>query len=446
VEEKQIYINEEDKIMKNKLVRSWIAMCLCGAMLAGCGNKPMESNPANGTEWESKTQTEGEKEECREPLKKVELEGSYERAAYLMDMVYEKNGVQNTMVSPLSLDMALGLVAGGANGRTKEEFTAYLGTDDYGEFAEQYMEYAKGLNTSNSFVQTGYNMAYEIANSIWLKDDRKLVESYAAMAEKQFDAEVEAVSFDKSDVPETVKRINGWCNEKTHELIPEIINENSISEDAVAVLINSLYFESPWDEEWGLTTHEFTDFEGTVKEQEMLRDTLSTYYENNEATAFGKRYSNGMQFIGILPKETGEFALSDLDVESLLESENRDYDVHAIMPKLTFDTTADNIVDILKSQGVETVFDKKQSDLTGLIEMNSDEVTYISDIIQKTRIELDENGTKAAAVTAVMMDMATCAMPQQKKEKEVYLDRPFAFMIYDEVNDQIVFVGKVVQL
>lgn len=436
--------------MKNKSVKIWIAMCLCGIMLAGCGNKPMEinGNTVGSVGQESEIQPGKEKEESGEPLEKVKNEDSYERAAYLMDMVYEKNGAENTMVSPLSLDMALGLVAGGANGQTKEELATYLGTDDYGEFAERYMEYAEGLNTNTPSLtaQTGYNIAYEIANSIWLKDDRKLVEAYAEMAEKQFDAEVESVSFDKSDVPETVKRINGWCNEKTHELIPEIINEDAISEDAVAVLINSLYFESPWDEAWGLTTHEFTDFEGTVKEQEMLRDTLSTYYENDEATAFGKRYSNGMQFIGILPKATGEFALADLDVESLLESENRDYDVHAIMPKLTFDTTADNIVDILKAEGVEAVFDKEQSDLTGLIEMDSDEVTYISDIIQKTRIELDENGTKAAAVTAVMLEMDTSAMPVQKEVKEVHLDRPFAFMIYDEANNQIVFVGKVVEL
>ena len=435
--------------MKNKLVKSWIAMCLCGVMLAGCGAKPLEikGNMIGSDRQESEVLPEKE-EESGEALEKVELEGGYERAAYLMDMVYEKNGVENTMVSPLSLDMALGLVSVGANGQTKEELATYLGTDDYGKFAEQYMEYAAGLNTEPTpfTEETGYNIAYEIANSIWLKDDRKLVKEYAEMAVKQFDAEVELVSFETGDVPDTVKKINNWCNEKTHELIPEIINEDAISEDAVAVLVNSLYFESPWTEEWGKTAHEFTDFEGNVKEQEMLRDTLSTYYENDRATAFAKRYSNGMQFIGILPKETGEFALADLDVESLLESENTDYDVHAIMPRLTFDTTADNIVDILKAQGVETVFDEEQSDLTELIEMSPDEITYISDIIQKTRIELDENGTKAAAVTAVMLDMINSAMPVQKEVKEVHLDRPFAFMIYDEAHDQIIFVGKVVNV
>lgn len=434
--------------MKNKLVKSWIAMCLCGVMLAGCGAKPLESggdvSPYTGQE--SEIPSGKELEETGEALEKVELEGGYERAAYLTDMVYEKNGVANTMVSPLSLDMALGLVSVGANGQTKEELSTYLGTEDYGKFAKSYMSYVEALNTESGSMNTGYQTAYEIANSIWLKDDRKLVDTFSQTAQEKFDAQVQAVSFEKADVKETVDKINNWCNKKTHEMIPEIIHENSISEDAVAVLVNSLYFEAPWHEEWGITTHEFTDFAGTVKEQEMLIDTVNFYYENDKATAFSKRYANDMQFVGILPKEAGEFTLAELNLESLMESKNTAYDVNAIMPKLTFDTTAENIVDILKAQGVETVFDKEQSDLSGMIEMTSDEVTYISDIVQKTRIELDENGTKASAATAVIMDIATCAMPEQKEIKEVYLDRPFAFMIYDERKEQIVFVGKVVNI
>lgn len=429
--------------MKNKAVKKWIVLCLCGVMLAGCAKVP-EDRDVEKQVTHKQDETGNHAEEAE--LAPVELEGRYERAAYFADMVYEENGSLNTMVSPLSLDMALGLVSGGAGGQTKEELLTYLGTEDYGEFAKQYMEYAEDLNRNpaSSVRPSYYKMAYEIANSIWVKNDRKLVESYVEKAEEQYDAQIEAVSFEKDDLTETVNRINDWCNDKTHELIPEIITENAISGDTTAILINSLYFESPWREEWGKTAHEFTDFEGNATEQEMLRDTLTIYYENDYATAFAKGYQNGMLFIGILPKETGEFALSDLDIESLLESESTEYDVHALMPKLNFDTTANNVVEILKAQGVQTVFDDKKSDLNGFIEMDGNEVSYISDIIQKTRLELDENGTKAAAVTAVTVDMATSAMPVEKKEKEVYLDRPFAFLIYDQANEQIVFMGKVV--
>jgi len=431
--------------MKNKMIKKMIAMCLCSVVLAGCGNEVSTGSQAAKQAAESQSATSGNAGAESVEFEKIELEGKYERAAYFADMVYETNGSSNVMVSPLSLDMALGLLAGGAGGQTKDELSNYLGTEDYGAFAKQYMEYAEGLNSQDSlFAQSEYKLAYEIANSVWIKDDRKLVDSYVKTAEEQFDAEIQAVSFKTKDLPKTVKKINSWCNEKTHELIPEIVTEQNFSENSAAVLINSIYFESPWREEWNLTTHTFTDFEGNTTEQEMLRDTLSVYYENDYATGFSKSYRNGMQFIGILPKGTGEFTLSDLDVESLLESETTEYDVRARMPKLNFDTTADNVAEILKSQGVETVFDDKQSDLSGLIEMEEDEVSYVSSIIQKTKLELDENGTKAAAVTAVMVDMANSAMLVEKQEKEVFLDRPFAFMIYDGANDQIVFMGKVV--
>ncbi len=131
-------------------------------------------------------------------------------------------------------------------------------------------------------------------------------------------------------------------------------------------------------------------------------------------------------------------------VENFSERENLTIWKASFMPKLNFETTAENIVEILKAQGVGEVFDKEQSDLTGLVEMEADEVSYVSDIIQKTKIELDENGTKAA-VTAIMVDMCTTAMPVERERKQVYLDRPFAFMIYDEAQNQIVFMGKVVQ-
>lgn len=431
--------------MKNKTMKAVLALCLCSVMLAGCGSKPVIIEEPESTQA-SVGAGGGVQDLPQEEQEPVELTGQYAKAAYLADMVYEGNQGGNTMVSPLSLDMALGLVADGANGQTKEELLTYLGTDNYGEFAEQYMEYAEDLNADPSSIlrPSHYKMAYEIANSIWVKNDRKLVDSYVEKAEEQFEAEINSVSFEPADVPDTVKQINDWCNEKTHELIPQIINEDAITKDLSAILINSLYFECPWTEEWGLTMHSFTDLEGNATEQEMLRDTLSTYYENEYATAFAKGYQNGMYFIGILPKETGEFKLADLDIATLMESETVKYDVHALMPKLNFDTTATNIVDILKSQGVETVFDGLASDMSGFIEMRDDEVTYISDIIQKTKIELDENGTKAAAVTAVMLETVATAMPVEREEKYVYLDRPFAFMIYDEVNEQIVFMGKVV--
>ncbi|MCM1569998.1 MAG: serpin family protein [Roseburia sp.] len=459
--------------------KSFIALLLCGVMAAGCGRNTDVGAAIPGTtvligeqgktgEGERKEadkggdrETEGEKEadkgrdgeteegkaEKMEP-DSVEVRNAYEKAAYLADRVYQENGAGNTMISPLSLDMALGLVSGGAAGKTREELLSYLGKEDYGAFASEYMEYAEQMNRDYSGEwRGGYKTVFEIANSVWLKDDRELLADYADKVREQFRAEIASVSFRPENRKQTVERINGWCNEKTHGLIPSIITEDSIRENLAAILVNSLYFESPWAKSWGLTEHSFTAMDGEESSQEMLTDALSVYYENEYATAFSKNYINGLLFVGILPKEEGEFQISDLDLGTLLKSRTTEYDVSALMPKLDFETTADNIIPILQAQGVRTPFDTQEADFTRLIQMKSDEVTYISDIIQKCKIELDEDGTRAAAVTAVMMEMR-CAMetPVERECKEVYLDRPFAFMIYDSEKDQILFLGKVVEL
>lgn len=379
----------------------------------------------------------------------VDLEDSFQKAAYFADMVYQKEQ-SNTLVSPLSLDIALGMVAEGASGRTKEELAAYLSDPYFSENIEDYLDYANQLcaqkDEGSFLVSSGYSFEYSIANSIWVNDETTLYPSYKEQVEKMFQAQVECVDFTKK-VDKTVNRINSWCKDKTHGLIPEMISQGQITPELVSLLLNSIYFESPWLEKWNTRQHEFTDIYGNKTEQEMLYDTVSTYYENEFATAFSKPYYNQFMFVGILPKEEGEFSIADLQLGTLLDNDTKEYEVKAISPKLNFDTTADNIIDILKQQGVQEAFDDSLAQIDRLAKPLWERPIYISDIIQKCKIELDENGTRAAAVTAVMMKTEEAMIPDREKEvKEVYLDRPFAFMIYDQAKEKIVFLGKVTQL
>ena len=372
----------------------------------------------------------------------LELEDAFEQAAYFVDWVYENHG-GNALVSPLSLNFALGLAAEGASGKTAEELYSYLENTDYGNFAKEYMEYAESLtqeaDTEYELFEGNYSFQYSIANSIWADQSRKLTEEYRQAAQDLFHAEVDSLDF-HGQPAQSVKRINSWCEEKTKGLIPEILSADCINEDLAAILVNTVYFESPWVDRWILEDHAFTGFDGETSEQEMLSDTLSVYYENEHATAFGKSYFNGFEFIGILPKEEGDFQISDLDLKSLLDAKETTYDVRAIMPKLDYDsaTASMEIVGLLKEQGVRLPFESEGAEFDRMMETE----LYISDIVQKCKIELDEEGTRAAAVTAMMMD--ECAAVEQPKEvKEVYLDRPFAFLIYDNTKGEIVFAGKV---
>lgn len=437
--------------MKRKLLFAMIACMLltgCG-QAAGSGSvseKPKESVISGTQEAGSSELIKlGEHEETK--IAPVQLENAYQRAAFLADQVYAANQ-GSTLVSPLSLEMALGLATEGASGETAKELYKYLGNENYADWAQQYMEYAESLEskkdektTNDIWADSKYSFCYELANSLWVRQDDKLVPAYQKLVEQKFHAQAENVDF-VGRADETAGRINGWVDAHTHGMIQRIVDPLMFSTDLASILVNTVYFESPWVKKWSLMEHTFTDIHGNQTTQEMLCDTVEAYYENDQCTAFSKNYFNGFQFIGILPKKTGEFEISKLDLKSLMDSKTYDYDVKILAPKLDFDTTATNIVDILKAQGVNQAFDREHAEFDKLIE---DHELHISDIIQKCKIEMDEEGTRAAAVTAIMMS-DNCAMIEARKEKQVYLDRPFAFLIYDSVNDQIVFVGKVTEL
>ena len=373
----------------------------------------------------------------------VELENAYDKAAYFADQVYEVYG-ENVLVSPLSLNVALGMVAEGTTGETAKELYRYLGSEDYANWVDQYLTFAESLEANEDSKYSKYSFSYKLANSIWVRKGDDLTKDYRKLVQKKFRAEAENVDF-VNEAEATANKINSWCDEHTEGLIKEVVKPDMFSPGLAAVLVNSLYFESPWAKQWNITQHEFTNLAGKKTTQDMLRDySLSKYFENEYCTAFAKNYYNGFEFIGILPKEEGDFSLSDLDLQSLMESRTEEYDVRAIMPKLDFETTAENVVDILMAEGVLKIFDPFCEEFDKMVEGRP---LYVSDILQKCKIELDEEGTRAAAVTVIMaQDTAAFIEPVQREIKEVFLDRPFAFLIYDSTNDQILFTGKVTDI
>ncbi len=352
----------------------------------------------------------------------------------LFDVISQKN--ENSMFSPLSLNMALGLLAEGAEGGSAEALNKYLGSDDYTAFANGYMKIVESQYNYKSDYDGGWKNVFELANSFWANKDITFNEDYKNRLTENFGAEVRNIDFGNKE--SALSEINGWVSDKTHKMIPTILKD--YSDNIAAVLINTIYFESAWVDEWIINEDNkqpFTLLDGTTKELPLMRNGGDSYFENDAATAFSCGYMNGLDFIGILPKETGDFTIESLDIPSLLESESFEYDVNASMPRLEFETEIP-LTETLMSFGLSEIFDENAADFSGI----SDVPLFVSSVLQKTKLELDENGTKAAAAT--MIDMDCCAeMPVEREIKEVTLDRPFAFMIYDSAEDQIVFLGKV---
>lgn len=351
----------------------------------------------------------------------------------------------NAMFSPLSLDMALGLVEMGAKGNTKSAIDTYLQTQNYADYAQSYLKFASE-ELSKKEVNRGEWERYprsvvEIANSVWTDDAMPLKDEYKRNTGSKYDAEIQNVDFGNSE--ETANKINKWANKKTHEMIPNLLEPDALAPDTAAVLINTVYFESPWEwVEWRVDENNkesFTLSDGTVKEMPLMYSYGDSYFENDSAEAFSRNYVNGTKFIGILPKKkSGDFTLEELDIPSLLKSENSSgYEVSAVMPRLKFDSKFD-LKDPLCAAGLEVMFDPGSADFSGM----SDVPLFITDAIQMTSLELDEKGTKAAAATMVI---AAGGGADPKPIKTVRLDRPFAFLIYDSAHEQILFMGKVTE-
>ena len=353
----------------------------------------------------------------------------------MTDMLSAEASGKNIMFSPTSLNFALGMIAEGAKGETKEILDDYLGTNDFAAYAKEYLDKIKAYNTEDESY--GYQSKVKIADAVWVDNGLTLQEKFKNTVSDSFGAEVEAVDFSAAE--KTCDVINSWCNKNTEGLIPKIITPDLINDNTGLCLTNSLYFESGWSgEPWNVSDTE--ESFGKKEKTKYMTCTGDRYYENDKATAFGRDYANGLSFIGILPNDEGDFNLEDLDIGGLLKS-NPEYDeVDCKMPKLNFETST-VLNDMLSSLGLDNLF-SSNADFSGIADQN----VNVDTILQKTKLELDENGTKAAAVTAVTMECMSAAVEKEPIIKTVELTRPFAFLIYDRSNDEILFIGKVTSI
>ena len=400
-----------------------------------------ENTAAEQTIWESTApepaglQHENAESETSDALEQsvtdtpegTEMTGNDIYGAALTDAAYNENG-GNIIMSPLSVNMALAMALEGAQGRTKEEIEQYLGVkkDDLDDYITVLMEEAASSDETEVLI----------ANAFWYLTGTDVNGEYLEILRERYTAETGELDF--TDAEAAAKRINSWCSGHTNGLIPQIVSPDAVS-DLSDLILNTVYFNCAWTDPIDgddISTEPFYGFEKT-KDADLLYSLEGVYFENEKATAFLKPYVGRYSFVGILPKEEGDFNLADLDLESLLESRTYEYDVHAVMPKLNVESGG-SIADILKSMGIRTAF-TGEADFSGI----SDQL-YISDVVHKTKLILDEKGTEAAAATAVEF-IAMAAMPEETKDKTVRLDRPYAFLILDDYTGAVLFIGKITE-
>lgn len=366
-------------------------------------------------------------------LKSSEIvDANNEFAFNIFKKVYEGETEENFMISPLSLSLALGMTYNGADGDTKTAFESVL---NYDMTTPEINEFNKNLITKLSSNVDGSIM--NIANSIWINENFPVKENFIQTNQTYFDAEIQNLDFFDSN---SVNIINNWVSDKTHEKIPTIINE--ISPDAVMFLINALYFNANWKYEFDPqdTQNAIFSTESEEKNVEMMTHTSTlAFTQNNLFSSVVLPYEKDkFSMLVLLPNDgkTTDDITNELNPENWALW-NNDYDstnIALCLPKFKLNYE-NKLNDELIDLGLGIAFSASSANFSKI----SDIQTFISFILQKTFIDVNEEGTEAAAVTIVGIELTSIG----NGAKEFKVDKPFIYLIRENLTGSICFMGKV---
>ena len=347
----------------------------------------------------------------------------------------------NVMISPASIMFALDMTSAGANGETLRQIV-----DLFSEGADPLEQHAFAADMMNR-INDSEGVEFSCANAVWANEtflSSGFNPDYEDYIQEYFNAEINEEAFG----PSTVSEINDWVDEHTSGMIDKVLDQ--IDPETAAVLVNPIAFEGEWAsqyEDYEVNEMDFTNADGQTSTVQMLCRTENFYFENAEATGFINYYEGGQYaFLVMLPTDesisANEFLMNfdGDDYAEFVSSRTNEYDVYTRLPEFEYDYDT-NLNDVLEALGVETAFDEDDADFSGIAIPDNGLNLCISDVIHKTHIELDRNGTRAAAVTVVLMDVAGCPMPDETQIREVYCDRPFAYAIVDTSTMNPIFLG-----
>lgn len=345
---------------------------------------------------------------------------------------------KNTLISPLSVLCALAMTANGAEGETREQMEAVLGMS-----VEELNLY---LYSYINALPQGEKYKLSVANSIWFTDDDRFTvnQDFLQTNADYYGADIYKTPFDK----QTLKDINNWVKNETDNMIPKVLED--IPDAAIMYLINALAFEAEWTEIYEknqVRDKTFTKEDGTKQDVELMYSTEGKYIEDENATGFIKYYKERKYaFVALLPNEgvTVSEYVNSLDGASLaaLLANAESRSVETAIPK--FESEYDiEMSSILEAMGMSNAFNVTFADFTGIGDSTEGGI-YISKVIHKTYIQVGEKGTKAGAVTAIEMKDGSAGPPDEIKQ--VYLDRPFVYMLIDCETNTPFFIGTVMDV
>lgn len=335
---------------------------------------------------------------------------------------------ENLFISPYSIYSALGIAYLGADGETKKEMEEVLLIKNLDNFERDNLELKKYLEHISE------NTEVNIANSLFLRKEIPFRVTFEEKAKTYFQAEID-------QLPAAGKDINNWVSEETNGKINELVDPGPISDLTVAYLINAIYFKAGWDKEFDADKTTEKKFYGVEEKDVDMMEAEEEYQVLNQEDlkAIKIDYKDGnYSFYGFMPQDLDAFR-SEFNKEKfqdLKERMNRK-DIIFRMPKFTLEDKL-NLNETLKSLGIKKAFESSEADFSKMVEEMKENV-YINKVLHSSFIEVDEEGTEAAAATSVEMKMESV----QEKEM-IEFNRPFLFLIEENNTNTVLFIGQLV--
>jgi serpin B len=347
----------------------------------------------------------------------------------------------NIFISPISLQVTLGMLSQGADGATLDEIYQFIGLREATDSKrlQYFQDVLRNLNVSTP------NTTLKLANAIWMRHPNLPKPEFATLAKNVFQSEINTFS----DKTQAVKDINHWCDKITQHKIQTII-ENIDSND-VMLLLNALYFKSKWKHEfenWHTSPQPFYVADQSVDTVAMMHQTEEfKYAENDSVQILEMPYTNPrFSMIILLPKKGFSSFLNTVNNKNWSKwlGNFNTVKVNLILPKFKIEFAAQLNAPLQHLQMI-TPFDSVKANFSKLCYMQVS--MYISKIFQKTFIEVNESGTVAAAVTHEELTKKLIEIIDDSEKIYTFnANHPFVFAIQDKKTQGILFMGKIMKI
>ena len=352
--------------------------------------------------------------------------------------VTEDDDPENIFFSPTSIMVAFSVLNEGARGNTAAEIAQVFDLEP--DMATRHNATAHMVA---SISREDPHATLDMANAIWLADRFEPYRTYLDVAHETYLADVQTVDF--TDADDGVKRINEWAFENTHGKIGEVIKEGSVGGDTAMVVTNAIYFKGTWVMQFPENATKESDFyksdsESVSADFMNVEEGRFDYVEADGAKVLRMPYEGDrLSMLLILPDDADETS----QLESVLSAEQMGKWIASLerqivtvsVPKFEASTNY-NLNELLIPMGVQDVFVLETADLTGI----GPGQLYVESASHDAYVMVNEQGTEAAAVTALVAPPPTVQPPPPR----FVADHPFLFAIYDEESGMILFMGKIV--